>query len=119
MSSSGLPALRRGLFILQGQAAAALLPRPPRRAVTPLVVADDLRPVLRFGRPPQTLQPAGAQVIQTETDLLRRPLRIFPPAGPPPGRLRTSALANTTSGVASVPCNCDPRSGGNPTRSFA
>src|SRR5260370_23382702 len=116
MSSSVASSARGGLLILQRQAAATPLPGLPRHPVTPLVIANDRGGVLQPARPPQLVQPAAAQVVQAAADLLRRHLRIFPPAGPRPGRPRTSALKGTTSGDASARCNGGPRSGGSPTR---
>src|SRR5438094_894113 len=83
-------------------------PGPPGRPVPPLVVTDDFRRVRPFGRSPQTGQPQPAQPAQSAADLLRRHLRVFPPAGPRPDPPRTSASAGTTSGAATAPCRGAP-----------
>src|SRR5256885_1450805 len=65
---------------------------------------------------PAALPISSAAPVQPPAPLLRRHLRVFPPSGPPHDPPRTSASADTTSGVASVPHNCGPRNGGSPTR---
>ena len=52
--------------------------------------------------------------VQPPAHLLRRHLRIFPPAAARPARPQTSASPGTTSGAASTPRSSAPRNAGNP-----
>src|SRR5437870_2658943 len=101
------------LSILGGEPELSALPRLLRGAVTLLVITNDLGRVLQLGRPAQLLQPLRADPIEPAADLLRRHLPVFPPAGPPLGRPRTSASHSTRSSDAAALRNSAPRNGEN------
>src|SRR5262245_57802844 len=109
MTSSPAASSSSRRLVLPGPPGAPALSRLPCGAVTPLVVANDLGRVLQLARPPPRQQPGQADPVQTPAHLLRRHLRVFPPAAERPARTRTSTSGSTRSGAAAAPRNCAPR----------
>src|SRR5262245_58657906 len=97
-----------GGFMPPSSLAVAFLPGLPSRPVPPLVVADRVQAVLAATRPPLTLLPLLAHLVQASAHLLHRQLRVFPPAAAPCARRQTSASTGTASGAASGPYSPSP-----------
>src|SRR5262245_64529849 len=98
-----LPVTRHGLVLL-------LLTRQPRRAVATLLVGYGSDDAPRLAAASLAGQPAPHQHPQRTAHLLRRHLRIFPPAASPTDSPRTTSPPDTDSCVSSTRCSCAPRS---------
>src|SRR6478752_6366065 len=83
-------------------------------SVPPLVVPDDLAGVPGLGHAPPPAEHRRAPLVQRPAHLLRRHLRVFPPATARCEWPRTPTRSTPGSGAAAARCSPAPRSASTP-----